>query len=257
MKNKIRGICFLSLVLILFQLFAGCAILEPKIDPALNDKAKHLAAYVRSQNQDMESSRGTGWIEMETGTQKERFKIAWAASSGNRLRITFLVSGHPIETIVATGKKVTFLSHAGKHKPHTIASNDPDLNKFIHVPIKLSEMIAILLGHIPLQKFDHAMFESQETHTSTIILKQNWKSSVQKIHMNKDGQIRKLLSLNHNKTPVYDITYLDFKYFGLNHIPVTLLVQDSLGRKIHINLTRFIPNPPLKESIFKLTESGS
>ena len=257
MKNKIQGICFLPLVLILFQLFAGCALLGPKTDPVLDEKAKHLAAYIKSQNQDIKSSKGTGWIELETGIQKEKFKIAWAAAGPNRIRITFLVSGHPIETIVATGRKVTFISHAGKHKPHTIKSNDPDLKKFIHIPVKLSEMIAILLGHIPLQKFDHALFEPQGTHHSTIILKQNWKSSVQKIHMNKDGQIQRVLSLDSKGSPAYDITYLDYQLLGLNNIPVTLMIKDSFGRKIHINLTRFIPNPPLKESIFKLTESGS
>ncbi|OQY53454.1 MAG: hypothetical protein B6230_00020 [Desulfobacteraceae bacterium 4572_89] len=257
MKNKIPWISFLPLVLILFQFFTGCAILGPITDPAMNEKARHLTAYVKSQNQDIKSSKGTGWIELDTKTQKEKLKIAWAASGPNKLRITFLVSGHPVETIVATGKKVTFISHAGRHKPHTIASNNPDLKKFIHVPVKLSEMIAILLGHIPLQEFDHAMFESMETQPSTIVLKKNWKSSVQKIHMNKNGQIQRILSLDSKGAPAYDITYLDYRFLGLNNIPVALKIQDSLGRKIHITLTRFIPNPPLKESIFKLTESGS
>ena len=257
MKTKIQGFGFFALVLLFFQLFSGCAILEPKTDSTLNEKARHLAAYVNSQNQDIESSKGTGWIELEKGSQKDRFKIAWAASGPNRLRITFLVSGHPVETIVATGEKVTFISHTGKHKPHTIASNDPDLKTFTHIPVKLSELIAILLGRIPLQKFTHALFQPEETHYSTVLLKKNWKSSFKKLHTDKEGQVQKLSSLNGNGTPIYDITYLNYKYVGLNHIPVTLLIQDFLGRKIHISLTRFISNPPIKESIFKLTESGS
>jgi outer membrane lipoprotein-sorting protein len=257
MKNKIQGICFFPLVLIFFQLFFGCSVLGPKTDPIIDEKARNLAADAGSLNQDIESSKGTGWIEMETGRTREKFKIAWAAASPNRLRITFLVSGHPVETIVATGEQVTFISHSGKHKPHTTASNDPDLKEFIHVPIKLSGMIAILLGQIPLLEFDHAWLEPEETLSSSVILKKNWQTNFQKIHIGKDGQIKQVLFLKQNKTLLYDITYLDFQLSGSNHIPVKLLIQDSFGRKIHISLTRFIPNPPIKESVFKLTDSGS
>ncbi len=261
MRNKIRRICFPlilpGLALIFLAIVSGCTPLRPKTDPALDKKARHLAHEISSLNQDITSSKGTGWVTLETDTRKDKFKIAWAATAPNLLRLTFLVSGHPFETLVATGKNVTFISHTGEHKPHTTLSNDPDLEKFIHLPVKLSGMIAILLGHIPLQKFDHAWFEPGDGSSSPLILAQNWQSTFQQIHLDKVGQVQQLVFLGKENIPLYDITYLDYQSHGKSRIPATILIQDARGRKIHLSLTRFIPNPPIKESVFRLTEPGS
>lgn len=255
MNNKILP-C-LPLVLISLALISGCGTLRPKPDPALDKLARGLATEVRSQNQEIESSKGTGWVKLETDTRRDIFNIAWAAVSPNKLRITFLASGHPFETIVASGKEVTFISHAGEHNLHTTATPDPDLKKFIQIPVKLSELIAILLGRIPVNPFDQAWFEGSITCPSPILLKQNWKPTLQKIQTDPDGMVQQLFFLDQNSALIYDITYLEHQPFGTNQVPVTLLFQDALGRKIHLHLNRFIPNPPIKESVFQLTETGS
>ncbi len=261
MGNKIHGGFLLQIlicrVLILLLLVTGCTPLRPQADPGLDKKAQALANTVLSLNQDITSSKGTGWVEVKADIQTVKFKIAWAASAPNRLRITFLVAGHPVETIVATGNHVTFVSHTGEHKPHTTFSSDPDLKKYLHVPIKLSNLVAILLGHIPLEKFDHAWFKPGDSNLPPIILAQNWKSTFQQLHMNKAGQLQQLIFLDKDNMPLYDITYLGYQAHGENRIPAALLVQDSAGRKIHLTLTRFIPNPLIKESVFRLTEPGS
>lgn len=254
MKN--RPLIF-TCVLICLTLVSGCGGLRPKTDPALDALARNLALDIRALNQDIESSKGTGWVKLETDTRQDVFNIAWAAVAPNRLRITFLVSGHPFETIVATGKSVTFVSHTGQHEIHTSASSDPDLKDFIQIPVKLSELIAILLGHIPVHPFDQAWFEGGITCPSPIALKQNWKPFIQKLHTSQDGEVQQLMSLDQDYHLIYDIIYGEYQTFEGNQVPVTLLIQDAMGRKVHINLTRFMPNAPVKESVFQLTETGS
>jgi len=271
MENKIQGTglplilpvsilpvsIFTGLVLILIVFVSGCTPLRPQTDPGLDTKARFIANEILSLNQEITSSKGTGWAELKTDTRGAKFKIAWAASAPNRLRITFLVSGHPVETIVATGENVIFISHTGEHTSHTTFSSDPDLEKYLHVPIKLSNMITILLGHIPIKKFDHAWFEPGKNNSAPIILAQNWKSSFQKLHLDTVGQVQQLVFLDRDNTPLYDITYLDYQAHGQSRIPGTLLIKDGAGRSIRLTFTRFIPNPPIKESVFRLTESGS
>lgn len=248
----------LILVFVILLVFvSGCMPIRPQTDPVQDKKAHRLANDILSLNREIKASRGIGWVKLETGPRRDTFKIAWAAAFPNRIRITFLVSGHPFETIVATGKNVIFISHTGEHPVHTTLSSDPDLEKFIHIPIKLSEMIAILLGHIPVQKFDHAWFEPGDNNFSSVILAQNWKSTFQKIHVDKEDQVQRLVLLDKDNIPLYDITYLDYQTHGKSRIPATLLLQDTRGGRIHLSLTRFIPNPPIKESVFRLTESGS
>ena len=261
MGNKIHGeflLLVLTLpILILLLLVTGCTPLRPQTDPGLDKKALVLANTILSLNQEITSSKGTGWVEVETDTRTDTFKIAWAASAPNRLRITFLVAGHPVETIVATGNHVTFISHTGEHDPHTTFSSDPNLKKYLHVPVKLSDLIAILLGHIPLGKFDHAWFKPGDSNFPPIILAQNWKSTFQQLHLNNVGKVQQLVFLDKDNMPIYDITYIDYQAYGESRIPATLLVKDPAGKKIRLTLTQFIPNPPIKESVFRLTESGS
>ncbi|MCP3941374.1 MAG: DUF4292 domain-containing protein [Desulfobacteraceae bacterium] len=261
MKNKNNRIYFppILTILILFLLIltSGCAPLRPQTDPILDKKARGLADDILSSNQEITSSKGTGWVTLTTDTRKDKFKIAWAAQAPNRLRITFLMSGYPFETIVATGKHVTFISHTKEHKPYTTISSNPDLKKFIGIPVKLSEIIAILLGQIPVQRFDHAWFKADNSNYSSIVLAQNWKSTFQQIHLDTNKKVQQLLFLDKDDTRLYEITYLNYQSYGKNRIPVTLLIQDATGQKIHLSFTRFIPNPPIKESVFRLTAPGS
>jgi len=261
MGNRIHGggpsLILMFLVWILLLLVTGCAPLRPQTDPGLDKKALVLANTILSLNQDITSSKGTGWVEVKTDTRTDKFKIAWAASAPNRIRITFLVAGHPVETIVATGNHVTFISHTDEHDPHTTFSSDPNLNEYLHIPVKLSDLIAILLGHIPLGKFDHAWFKPGDSNFPPIILAQNWKSTFQQLHLNNVGKVQQLVFLDKDRLPIYDITYIDYQAYGESRIPASLLVKDPAGKKIRLTLTQFIPNPPIKESVFRLTESGS
>ena len=118
-------------------------------------------------------------------------------------------------------------------------------------------MIAILLGQIPLEKFDHAWFKPGDHPHPPIIVSRNWKSTFHQLHMDKVGQLQQLVFLGNDNIPLYEITYLDYQTHGKSRIPATLTVKDAAGRKIHLTLTRFIPNPPIKESVFRLTEPGS
>lgn len=150
MKNRLCGVfsplIFLGTGFIFLLVISGCTPLKPQTDPTLDKKASLLAKSTRSLNQDILSSKGTGWVEVTTHQRKDKFKLAWAAQAPNRLRITLLVSGHPVETIVATGEHVTFISHTGEHPPHTTLSSDPDLEKFIQIPMKLSGLTALQIG---------------------------------------------------------------------------------------------------------------
>jgi len=155
-------------IAVLILIFSGCAHRRPDTNPLLDKKAVFLANQARSFNQHIITSKGTGWIRIETKTKKDKFKIAWAAASPHKIRITFLLSGHPVETIIATGKKITFLSHTGEHAKYSYNSKDPNMEDYIHIPVKISEIISILLGRLPVKNFEDAWFSPSDTSLSVI-----------------------------------------------------------------------------------------
>jgi len=239
----------------LIVIVAGCAPLRPDTNPLLDKKAFDLSTRARSFNQHIKAAKGTAWARLETKTHVEKFKIAWAAVFPNKIRITFLLSGHPIETIVATGEKITFLSHTGKHTKYSYYSKDPDMKDYIHIPIKLSDMILVLLGRLPVKKFDDAYFSPSDASLSTITLGRTWKSATQYLHVNSKGKVAGLKMTDYEGTLLYDMTIIKYKTYNFGDIPIQIKLKDKDNKILMLSITNFLPNPPIKESVFQLTES--
>ena len=239
----------------LILIATGCAPLRPDTNPLLDKKAFDLSTRARSFNQHIMAAKGTGFARLETKTHVEKFKIAWAAVFPNKIRITFLLSGHPVETIIATGEKVTFLSHTGKHAKYSYYSKDPDMKDYIHVPVKLSDMISVLLGRLPVKKFDDAYFSPSDASLSTITLTRTWKSTTQYLHVNSRGKIAGLKMTDHEGTLLYDMTIIRYKPYDFNDIPVQIKIKDKDNKVLTLTITSFLANPPIKESVFRLTGS--
>lgn len=242
-------------VILLVLVLAGCVTPRPETDPARDREALRLATDLRGLNRDIRTAKGTAWIRVESGIRNEKFRIAWAAETPNRLRLVILASGHPVETVLATGDIVTFVSHMGKHKPHTAVSNDPDMARYIHLPVRLSELTTLLLGQLPIREFDDAWFSPDDSER--ILLRKSFVSEFQEISMDPDRGISAILLRNRDESPLYELRYLAFEEMNGHQVPREITVHDNHHRIISLTITRFIPNAPLKESVFRLTDPGS
>lgn len=247
-----RFIYFAVAVLIGF----GCAPLRPDTDKLLDRRAIAISNRARSFNQQIILSKGIGWARLETKNQVEKFKIAWAAQFPDKIRITFLLSGHPVETIVATEEKITLLSHTGKHPRQTYYSKDPDIKEYIHVPIKLSEMILILLGRLPVKNYDDAYFSPSDPSLSTIVLKQKWRSTTQYLQVDKKETVEGLKLMDNDGTLLYTMAITGYQTYDSNDIPVQIKFTDKDSQTLTLTILNFLPNPAIKESVFRLTEPG-
>jgi len=190
-------------------------------------------------------------LTITAALKSEQFKIAWAAQAPNRLRMTLLKYGHPVETIAASGKKVTFISHTGRHSPHTTLSADPNLETYIGVPVHLSELICLFLGQVPVRKFDRAwMVPGQDgrVHAS-----EDFNTRIQQLLVDDQDRIKAFHILESGQDLIFGMDIKSFTEKKSFSIPDVLRVYDASGRSLEIYLTNFIPNAPVKESMFILT----
>ncbi|MCP4672334.1 MAG: hypothetical protein GY857_13630 [Desulfobacula sp.] len=248
-QNLLLCLIFFTCIAIIIP---GCAPLRPDTDPLLDQKALILAKQVHSYNDHIIASRGTALARLETGTNHEIFKIAWAAVFPNKIRITFLISANPIETIISTGEKITFISHTGKHSKHSFKSKDPDLEKYIHVPIKMSEMILLLLGRLWPHSIDDTYFAPSDTSLSTIVLNSKNERSRYFFHFDDTKNIDGFHREDYTGNLVYKIIIKGYKTYGLDIVPGKLEIKDSSNRKLNLEITNFISNPAIKRSIFQV-----
>lgn len=228
---------------------------RPQTDPFLDKTAWQSARALQSLNQDIHTSKGTGNLRLTSSTGVQTFQIAWAAQAPNRVRMTLTVMGHPVETIAADGNRVTFVSHTGRHKPHTPASDDPDLEPYTQIPLKLSDLICMLLGQIPIKKFDDAWMLPEDL--SRLRLQKKFGSHTQELTLAPGQPIRMLRLLDRTKNIRYEIHYHGFDTLDNRGVPVDLTITDGKSRSAHITISRFWANIPVKESVFQLTQTGS
>ncbi len=244
-----------ALIFAMMTLMAGCVSVTPSTDPVKNKKTAAVVKEARDWNQEITTSKGTGWMVLDTGLQRQRFKVAWAAQSPNRLRLTLLLSGHPVETIAASGDWVTFISHTGKHAPHSAVSVDPDLTPYINIPVRLSEMIAILLGQIPVRPFDRAWVSPDDPNT--IQTSKYFSGTIQSLVVNDHGRVIRYRLTDTDNTLIYYVAYKKFREKNGFVVPTALTIGDRSGRTLDITLSGMVPNAPVKESVFRLTGAGS
>ncbi len=241
--------------LLFILVFTGCAQYRSQSNSLLDKKALLLANQARLFNQHIIASKGTGWALVETKKKTDRFKIAWVAVFPDKIRITLLISGLPIETIIATGEKITFFSHTGEHSKYSYNSKDPDMKEYIKVPIKMSEMISVLLGRLPVKNFDNASFLPSDSSLSSILLKQKWKAETQSLHFN-EKKIYSLTSRDLSGKLLYEILIAKYKNHDFGNIPIKIEIKDMDNQKLILDITSFQANPVIKEDVFRLTESG-
>lgn len=231
----------------------GCAILGLQSGKPTDIHAEDIINRTRAFNAQISTSKGTGELTLTRGLRKETYKIAWAAQSPNRLRMTLLMSGHPIETIASTGQWVTFVSHTGAHKPHSAVSVDPDLEPYINIPLRLSELVSLLLGKVPERPFDRTWILPEKPNT--VFSSQSFSSKIQEFLTDETGRTIRYRVLDKKMTMIFGIWYSQFFIRDDFILPGVITIKDRDQRVMEIYLKNFIPNFPIKESVFRLTGS--
>lgn len=239
----------------LFLLLTGCTPPKPATDPSLDAKALEKARGIEAWNRDIITTKGIGRLVLETNRSREQFRIAWAAQGPDRLRLTLLSSGHPVETIAASGEWVTMISHTGRHKPHNTPSTDPDLNPYIGMPVRLSDLVSLLLGRYPLQPFDRAWFVPESRNR--IRTSRSFSGQTQEVEFDPGGQIASISLTDSDGTLVYRIHYREYTKVEGRVMPVKITLTTTAGHTHDLTLLQLYPNVEIKPAVFRLTASGS
>ncbi|MCP3898842.1 MAG: hypothetical protein GY707_03800, partial [Desulfobacteraceae bacterium] len=237
-------------------LFTGCASIDFKNKHDVT--AYNLAKQISNSNKDIETAKGLGWLkikEVRNETNLEIiYKIAWATKPPQKIRITLLSGGFPVETIVSNGEKISLFSHTGEHSLKTYNINNPSLEDIISIPVRIEDIILLLSGQIPIKDFSYAFFDNNEVDLKAIVLKNKSDNGIQKIFIDHKGQIKKYLVTNRRIEPIYSVTFFNFIPIASATIPSNILIKDNFNREVSFEISKFYKNIPVKKSMFTLTE---
>lgn len=231
----------------------GCLLLGSQFGKKTDPHAEEIISQVQRYNAQITTSKGTGELTLIRGLGNEKYKIAWAAQAPNRLRMTLLMFGHPVETIASTGEWVTFISHTGAHKPHSAVSTDPDLTPYINIPLRLSELVNLLLGKMPERPFNRTWILPEKPYT--VLASQSFSSQIQEWVTNENEMPTRYRVLGKKMNVIFGIWFSHFFERSNFVLPGLITIEKGGQSVMKIAFKTFIPNIPIKESVFRLTGS--
>lgn len=239
---------------ILVIVCSGCAGISLSPEPRIHPRALETVNALQAVNSELRSCKGTGWLTTGPARQEKKYRVAFAAAPPTQARITLLAAGYPVETIVATGQKVMFVSHTKDHSPYTFNKPDPCLENAFSIPIRMSDIIRLLSGQIPLPGFKHLYLVSEENGRRVVDLKKDFSPKKYRITA-RNGRPESIACHDENGELSYTIIFQPAERFGPVSVHPAWRVTSSKGAGFSFRLDDFHSDIPLKDSVFQLTDS--
>ena len=238
--------------------YSGCASVKPQQTFQSDKEALETADRVRDFNRDIKASKGRGFLTVAEKNRRVRYRIAWAAKSPDQARITFISSGIPVETFLFNQNRITLYSHTGRHPLKTYNTDNPSLDRILSVPVRISDIISVLTGKIPVKPYDHARFEGSgsKKNTRSILLNIRSDRRLQRLAIDSDGGIREFSLLKNPEQAIYRVEFSDLKKLNSNAVFTRMTITNESGESAVLRIHDFQENPDMKDSVFNLTKAG-
>ena len=281
MNGSTQNMQLPTILFICIFFISACTSLSHRISEESKEfrspsEAKAIISILKSQNHKLKTIKGVGritFLEKEMAT-----RIAWVASTPDKIRITLSsVSGHPMISAASDGQWFYFVSHASgdfyKKRPTNF-----NMKRFFSISIKSEDLVNILLGRIPVVKYDSTDlmedrslkgrsgkdFESVEVsslnkdiignkNSSVLLLKNKWGNVLEKIYLNDRQDAHKIEMFDSTGALVYRVELIKMQEIKSYRVPYRLKVLNDDGAGFQLDLDRYWADASVSPSVFTLT----
>ena len=217
-------------------LLAGCSLNRPA--PQTLSMRELPDALVPAPLSD--TVKGIARVEMTENARRQNFRLAFAGSVENRVRLSFLSPfGLPLFDIVATPEGITMHDHQSgrtlRHQDVTTA-----FRRITGVPMEVRDLYALLNNRIPVPVHSGVIPSPKRPRSYHLLDARN--RPVARVELAEDGRIRELHPLKQKKP-----TGVSIKREG------DAMVLQSKGTHVRIHILQAVSGQPLKAGTFVLT----
>ena len=245
----------IALVPALFLALTGCAHWKAPDTPAARE-GQRVLEQLRAVNSGLEAVKGLGQAALTTGTGRQRVRVAWAAQATGQLRMELLaVSGHPLATLATDGEYLYLRDNAGDRFLKCRAPR-ANLKALVQVPLRVPDLIDLLMGRIPLPKAEHSVLMDNPRQSGYILERHRWwGTKVQQIHLAADGlTVRRVVFFDADGHTTHWATLSGHKDQGGYTFPGQLAVAAPTGARMEIRMERLWPGARLNGEAFQLSD---
>ena len=221
--------------------------------PESSSEVQRILSLIKARNDSARSFKGIGKISVWDQNGSTTSRAAWAGAMDGRLRIEFLaLPGQPVAKFIYDGENYYFLSQADQ-RSYQKSCRDPLLTQVAGVPIRVSEVVELLAGGIPIYAHDSIAMEPLTSHAGyVLIFKKTWLGVVQKIYLDPSRTVVEKVEVYKWWKKVYQAVFGDVRPVNGQPVPFDLTISNGRSQGFRVIIDRFWEDAPVPPSMFSL-----
>ncbi|MCI0495708.1 outer membrane lipoprotein-sorting protein [candidate division KSB1 bacterium] len=254
----------MALVVSVLLVITGCsgltAISPPApLGPEELEKAaevQRLLSALSDHNQLLKNFKGIGKIKV---WQKDKLqfdeRIAWIGSVPSKVSMAVLVSGFPVIKIASDGEYFYYYEvRNGRPYYKKLPTSDASLDQILSIQIKVSDILHLLAGRVPLRKHQSAaLLDDNSGNGAVLELKNRWRGVIEKIFFDDTkSRVNQIEFLNRSGALIYRAKFEEMQTIQGYTIPLRLSISNDEGSHFLLDIVQYWVENTLAPSLFVL-----
>ena len=218
----------------------------------LDGAADHMIARLKRSNIDLQRFKCVGKMILATGDQPSRsFRAALAGQLDDRLRIDmFAPFGGAAGTFASDGRNLFLVMHPTREYYKKRFSGG-SLRRLIHINITVDDLLALLVGRIPMEdEYLARLVPTEEGHAEFLEFV-DWSRQVrQRITVDASMHPRRSEWFDRHQRMTHNLTFVGGQMIDGFWLPERIELSGPNGAQVTVVLERYEANTELDERLF-------
>ena len=234
----------------------GCAgLIHERPSSTADFETRSLLTSLANRNSTLQSFKGIGKASVSRNGTDYFARLAWAGSMPGKLRVElFGAPGHPKTGFASDGKWLYYFDPRDTQLPvKKISAIDPNLERFISIPITSSEIVTLLSGRIP--EYAHHSLDLQNRKLGegyVLTLKKRWWRGSQKIYLDPTKKTIQKIQIFKENALVYQAEFQKMQTVHGYQVPSRLVISNDNGIFFKLDIDRYWANVSVSPEMFRL-----
>jgi hypothetical protein len=249
---------YAAVLAVLLYFLTGCAAFRAGQRPpadATTAEAGALYATLRGINDTLHGFKALGTIRLQQGGIDQRFRSAWAAGGGGRLRVDVLgIAGQPMFSFSCDGSNDYVLLYQEGRLIRRRAGGAAFMDRLVHIPIDAADLFALLSGRPGKSEDFFAIRLEKDPLEGTVLVLWNKRDGARSriLLVRKPLCIREIERTDSRGHLVWRAEFRGMKERDGYRVPTDLRLTGPDGVQVRITTDRFWANPRMPADLFIL-----
>ncbi len=225
--------------------------------PQSDSGARQALDRLMAQNAGLKQFKGLLRVQIMAEGQSLNGRAAVAGVVPDRLRVELLHAlGQPITSLAGDGTTIR-VHDISQGRYYQWAQTSDALERFIHVPLGIDALLAILSGRPPLTPYMAVQTGVDAGESCDLVLKDRWNNTMARVQCGDNGRIRRFQAFDIEKVLRYEVNWDTWQEIAGYNLPRTVRMRSGRGDQVTWTLERLWPDVQIPPATFVLEGAGN